>query len=138
MGIPDDVYALIVYRMKHPMKQECPNAKQSKLWDQMKKLPAPVNSTDSVVTKGGLIAPHFPIEWITILNKYSTGKAVTRTTVAEAFPPETPAPKVGFSDDDMGDVYLPADGEEAEVVEGRMSYADYLSNWKQGGYEFRT
>ncbi len=33
---PDDVYALIVYHMKNPMKQECPDSKQAKLWDKLK------------------------------------------------------------------------------------------------------
>jgi hypothetical protein len=134
---PDDVYGLIVYRMKNPMKQECPNSKKAKLWEKIKKLPAPVNSTDSVVTKGGLVAPHFPIEWISILEKYSKGKAVTRTTVAEAFPPETPVVVAGFKNEDTGTVYLPADDNDPEEVEGQMTYGEYLTSYKSGGYEFR-
>lgn len=134
---PDDVYELIVYRMKNPMKQECPNPKQAKLWDKIKKLPAPVNSTDTVVTRGGLIAPHFPIEWIPILEKYSKGKAVTRTTVAEAFPPDPPVVVVGFQDNDIVTVYLPADNHGPEEVEGQMKYSQYLTEYKSGGYLFR-
>jgi hypothetical protein len=134
---PDDVYELIVYRMKHPMKQECPNDKKAKLWEKIKKLPAPVNSTDSVVTKGGLIAPHFPIEWIPILDKYSKGKTVTRTTVAEAFP-VTPVVSTGFKDDDLGTVYLPADDDnDEEALDDQITYGEYVSAYKSGGYAFR-
>lgn len=134
---PDDVYELIVYRMKNPMKQACPNPKQTKLWDKIKKLPAPINSTDVVVTRGGLIAPHFPLEWIPLLQKYSTGKTVTRTTVAEAFPPQPPVVVAGFKDTDIGTVYLPADAIGPEIVEGLMTYGQYLAEYQSGGYQFR-
>lgn len=134
---PDDVYELIVHRMNNPMKQACPNPKKEKLWDEIKKLPAPVNSTDVVVTRGGLIAPHFPLAWIDILEKYSKGKAVTRTTVAEAFPPPPPVVVAGFKDTDIGTVYLPADTSGPEIVEGQMTYGKYLAEYQSGGYQFR-
>jgi hypothetical protein len=96
---PDKVYNLIVYRMRFPMKTTCPKGGDESIWNVIKKLPAPVNSSDQFVRENDQIAPHFPLAWIPLLEKYSKNKVVKRTTVEEAFPEEEVVEEI---DEDTG------------------------------------
>jgi hypothetical protein len=139
--LPDKLYTLIVYRMNHPAHKSCPAGGNAAIWNEIKNLPAPTNSSDQVVRENNLIAPHFQLAWIPILSKYCKGQKVKRTTVAEEFPAEEEAPSVVAAtpgDDDNVEVYIPADGADAEEVEGTMTYAEFRKDYGGGGYAYRT
>jgi hypothetical protein len=137
---PDDLYKLLVYRMNNPAHKKCPDGGSQAIWDEIKNLPAPMNSSDKAVREGGLIAPHFQLAWIPVLNKYCKNKKVKRTTVAEEFPVVTPVVVVGAEpgENDDVEVYLPADAVNGEEIEGTMKYSEYRLNFRSGGYNWRT
>ncbi|PYP90502.1 MAG: hypothetical protein DMG65_11465 [Candidatus Angelobacter sp. Gp1-AA117] len=133
---PDDVYDAIVERMNFPMKKACPNGIKSGIWDQIKNLPAPVNSSDKFVRENSQVAPHFPNEWIDLLAKYSKNKSVTRTTVAEAFPVEEVVEEVPDSQLNGRAVLYSEDGSVEEDSQG-MTKEDFdTKDWAKAGYQF--
>lgn len=132
----DKVYDLIVYRMKFPMKTACPKDGDESIWSDIKKLPAPVNSSDQFVRENNQIAPHFPLEWIPLLEKYSKNKVVTRTTVEEAFPEEEVVEEI--SDSELqGEAYQIEAGIEVDVQQMTKKEFDD-EEWAKAGYQFRT
>lgn len=109
---PDDLYAAAKARMNAETKR--PNEVPGGLWNDVKELPMPGNSTDSVVKKNRWEAFCFPSEWIPVINKYCRNAAV----------------RFHSSDNVRGKAYF--EGEEAEP----MTKFEYDMNFKDAGYRF--
>lgn len=96
----DNLYAMIKRRMGLEVKGKVPASwiapKKGKpgrlaaLWTKIQKISKPVNSTDKIVVKNNLIAPHFGLDWIPIFNKAGKGRAtVTGHEEEESTPAAT-------------------------------------------------
>jgi hypothetical protein len=132
---PDGAYAAIKARIAR--KNSKPKDVSQGVWDEVKTLPAPTNSSDKFVTENSLIAPHFPIEWIPFLEKYSKGQRVTRVTTAEAFPPE-PEPPQAIDGSTRGRIlFLDTQSGIDEEIDADASLDDFNSDYRDlGGYRF--
>lgn len=92
---PDDLYEMIVAKIKHTGAGEIPDSwkapktggaklsRLQKMWFAISKLPAPVQSSDDYVKEMNIYAPHFEPRWIKIFNDFATGRAAKVYTYAE-------------------------------------------------------
>lgn len=133
---PDNVYEMIKLKMNNSGGKKIDHVKHDPIWNDMKNLSKPVNSTDQIVVENNLKAPHFGKDWIPFLNKYCKGSNALTTTHEMYFEaPEVDVQiPVEITRNTDGYAYNPEDEWEGESY---MNYGDYEDRLlKDYGYIF--